>query len=106
MPGGMLSISAAGRSDSSGVIWASLPDGQNAIHDVVPGRLIAFAALPVDGKLAELWRSDKDSGRASARDRHDIASTCNFSKFAAPTVANGKVYLATFSNKLMVYGWR
>ena len=28
----------------------------------------------------------------------------NYAKFSCPTIANGKVYLATFSNKLMVYG--
>ncbi len=28
----------------------------------------------------------------------------NFAKFVPPTIANGKVYLATFSNKLNVYG--
>jgi hypothetical protein len=28
----------------------------------------------------------------------------NFAKFSPPTIANGKVYLATFSNQLVVYG--
>ena len=28
----------------------------------------------------------------------------NYAKFNCPTIANGKVYLATFSNKLVVYG--
>jgi len=28
----------------------------------------------------------------------------NYAKFAPPTIANGKAYLATFSNQLLVYG--
>jgi hypothetical protein len=43
----------------------------------------------------ELW----DSRQNSARD-----GVGNFAKFDTPTVANGKVYLATFSNQLLVYG--
>src|SRR5262249_6827453 len=43
----------------------------------------------------ELWNSEQNS----SRDRLG-----SFSKFSAPTVANGKVYMATFSNKLVVYG--
>jgi hypothetical protein len=31
-------------------------------------------------------------------------SVGTFGKFAAPTVANGRVYVATFDNKLVVYG--
>ena len=43
----------------------------------------------------ELW----DSQQNSARD-----GLGNWAKFNAPTVANGKVYLATFSGQLLVYG--
>ena len=34
----------------------------------------------------------------------NISAVGNFAKFCPPTVANGKVYLATFSNRLNVYG--
>src|SRR5262249_17972705 len=43
----------------------------------------------------ELWNSEQNA----ARDR-----TGNFSKFAAPIVADGKVFVSTLSNKLVVYG--
>jgi hypothetical protein len=104
MPGGMLSVSASGTSSQSGIVWASVPDKKDGLHQVVPGRLIAFRASPVNRKLKELWRSDKTPGHASAPNRRDIAAAYNFSKFAPPTVVNGKVYLATFSNQLRVYG--
>jgi hypothetical protein len=32
------------------------------------------------------------------------AQPINSAKFSAPTVANGKVYLSSFSNQLCVYG--
>jgi hypothetical protein len=104
MPGGMLTVSASGTSVLSGIIWASLPDKKDAIHQVAPGRLIAFQASPVQGKILELWRSDKSPGNASASNRTDVPAAYKFSKFAPPTVVNGKVYLATFSNELRVYG--
>jgi hypothetical protein len=104
MPGGMLSISSAGTDAGTGIVWASLPDGRDAVHDDAPGRLIAFAAEPSNGRLRELWRSDKIPGHASARGRQDVASDYVFSKSPAPTIANGKVYLSTFSGHLRVYG--
>jgi hypothetical protein len=35
-----------------------------------------------------------------------VDNSGKYAKFNCPTVSNGKVYLATFSNKLMVYGLR
>jgi uncharacterized protein (TIGR03437 family) len=43
----------------------------------------------------ELWNSDMNAARDSLG---------NLAKFVAPTIANGKVYVATFSHRLAVYG--
>jgi len=43
----------------------------------------------------ELWNSQQNPAR-------DGAGT--YAKFSAPTIANGHVYLPTFSNKVVVYG--
>jgi hypothetical protein len=104
MPGGMLTVSAQGTSDSTAIVWAAVPNGKDAIHQDAPGRLIAFRASPSGDKLLELWRSDRSPGHASAANRTNAASTFNFAKFSAPTVVNGKVFLATFSNQLSVFG--
>jgi hypothetical protein len=91
-PGGILSISANGTNAGSGIVWASHQLGGNANQAVRPGILRAFNAQNVTN---ELWNSEL----VSARD-----SVGNFAKFCPPTVANGKVYLATFSGRLDVYG--
>jgi hypothetical protein len=90
MPGGMLSVSANGGTLGSGVVWASLPSQGNANQATVPGVLRAFDA----SNLTELWNSTRVAA--------DAVGT--FAKFVPPTIANGKVYLATFSNRLNVYG--
>ena len=59
---------------------------------IVVGTLHAYDAQNV---ARELWHSDMIPSRDAVG---------NFAKFVAPTVANGKVYLATFSNRLNVYG--
>jgi hypothetical protein len=92
MPGGMLSISANGNAAGSGIVWASLPLQGNANQNVVPGILRAFDAENV---AQELWNSHQNAAR------DDVG---NFAKFCPPTVADGKVYLGTFSGKLNVYG--
>ena len=43
----------------------------------------------------ELWNSQQNATRDSLG---------LFSKFSPPTVADGKVFVATLSNKLVVYG--
>lgn len=92
MPGGMLSVSANGTNAGTGIIWASHQFSGDANQQVRPGILHAYDAQDVS---RELWNTEQ----VSARDR-----VGNFAKFVPPTVANGKVYLATFSNRLNVYG--
>ena len=92
MPGAMLAISSSGTNNSTGILWASHPLSGDANHAVVPGILQAFDANDV---TRELWNSDMNPGRDSVG---------KFAKFVCPTIANGKVYLATFSGRLDVYG--
>ncbi len=88
MPGGFLSISANGEHD--GVLWAATPLSGDAFVTVVQGALRAFDA----DTLKELWSTEDNTPE-------DIFG---FAKFCPPTICNGKVYLATFSDKLNVYG--
>ena len=91
-PGGILSLSASGTNAGTAILWASINTSANANNATVAGTLHAYNAQNVTN---ELWNSDQ----LSARD-----SIGNFAKFVAPTVANGRVYMATFSNRLNVYG--
>lgn len=100
MPGGMLSISADGTTAGSGIVWASHPLSENANQKVVEGILRAYNASDL---TKELWNSKQQP------ERDDVGL---FAKFCPPTIANGKVYLATFgaeetcglSHYLAVYG--
>ncbi|MGN6601185.1 MAG: hypothetical protein ACTHK8_01975 [Ginsengibacter sp.] len=89
--GADISTSSNADSSGSGIVWASYPFTGNANQLTQPGILRAFDAEDV---TKELWNNhlnpDDDAG--------------NFAKFCSPTIANGKVYLATFSNQLVVYG--
>lgn len=97
MPGGMLSLSANGQLPGTAILWASFPPFLNANQQVVDGELIAYNASQFDSqnRLVMLWRSHQNPSR------DDYGK---FAKFCCPTIANGKVYQATFSNKLNVYG--
>ena len=89
MPGAALSISANGKQD--GIVWAAHPYDDDAIHKIVPGIIRAFDARD----LTEIWNSKM------VPERDDIGL---FAKFTPPTIANGKVYVASFSNEVSVYG--
>ncbi len=91
-PGGILALSAHGTNAGTGILWAAHQFTGDANQSVRPGILHAYNAQNVS---TELWNSEQ----LSARD-----SVGNFAKFVPPTVANGKVYLASFSNRLNVYG--
>jgi hypothetical protein len=92
MPGGMLSVSARGADPGTGILWAYLPESGDANHAVVPGELRAFDAADVS---VELWNSSQNRPRDSPG---------AFAKFTSPTIANGRVYLSTFSRAVCVYG--
>lgn len=81
---GMLSVSANGTNAGTGILWASMPFSFNSFT-LVPGILFALDAQNVSN---ELWST----------------GVSNYAKYVPPTVANGKVYLATFANRLNVYG--
>ena len=87
-----LSISANGDLVGGGIVWGSASFSGVATGPSVPGILRAFDATNL---ATELW----DSKQNAARD--DVGL---YAKFNPPTVANGKVYLGTFSGQLVVYG--
>ncbi|MBV9744112.1 MAG: Ig-like domain-containing protein, partial [Acidobacteriia bacterium] len=78
-----LSVSANGSTPGTGIVWAADP-GSNALY--------AFDASNV---ATELWNSSQNATRDSPG---------SVAKFAPPVAVNGKVYVATFSNQLAVYG--
>lgn len=90
MTGGMLSISSNG--GDGGIVWATTPTNNDANQRVVPGILRAYDATDL---RHELWNSYQTP------ERDDFG---NFAKHAPPVVANGKVFVATFSHHLSVYG--
>jgi len=90
--GSFLSISSNSSVDSTAILWVNqAANTQDAEHSVRSGILRAFSASDI---TKELWNTSQNA----------IEDPGNYAKFVCPTVSNGKVYQATFSNKLMVYG--
>ncbi len=89
--GAFLSVSSNGSIDSTAILWTSYAASGNANQQTRPGILRALSASDI---TKELWNTSMKS----------IDDPGNYSKFNCPTIVNGKVYLATFSNRLMVYG--
>lgn len=96
MPGGRLVVSSNGTVAGTGVVWAAYPTKGDANSKVVPGALVAYDATTlVNGtQMKQLFHSDAKAANKLG----------NFAKFSTPVVANGKVYVATFSNKVVQYG--
>ena len=92
--GAVLSVSSNGSRDGTGILWASYAESGDAEHTVSPGILRAFDANDVS---KELWNNHQNYLRDAAG---------YYAKFATPTIANGHVYLPTFSNLVAVYGLR
>jgi hypothetical protein len=91
-PGGTFTVSSNGRMPGTGILWATVPVLGDAWHATATGTLYAFDASDVTKH--SLWNSD-----SNAADRLGT-----YAKFSPPMVANGKVYVATFSGALRVYG--
>jgi hypothetical protein len=91
MPGGRLVVSSNGTTPGTGVVWGTYPVLGDANSKVVPGALVAYDATPAaNGKLKQLFHSKTDEWY--------------FAKYSTPVVANGKVYVGTFSKKVVQYG--
>jgi hypothetical protein len=87
MPGGMLSLTANGSAAGSGIVWAVVPlDG-----DANRQRGVTAAAMALDAEDVSrtLWSSELAPGR----DRVGL-----FAKFTPPTVAGGKLFVATYGD--------
>jgi len=84
-PGAMLSLSANG--DKDGILWAAIHATGDSWHESRPGILHAFDA---DDIRRELWNSLENPARDDCGE---------YSKMAPPTIANGKVYLASFGSE-------
>jgi hypothetical protein len=93
-PGGALAVSSDKGKPGTNILWAthSLRSSVTITTRSTAGIVRAYDASNLNN---ELWNSEQN---------HDRDTPGNFSRFAAPTVANGKVYVATFSNQLAVYG--
>lgn len=90
MPGGFMTLSADGAKDGTGILWIAMPLADNANHRVVRGVLRALDATDIS--RPELWDSESD-----------VTNQLGFfAKFSPPTVANGKVYLSTFKEEIVL----
>jgi hypothetical protein len=96
--GGVLTLSAHGSTAGTGIVWASMPTSQDGGHGIVTGTLRAFDANDL---TTELWDSDMVPSRDSMG---------RWPKYSPPTVANGRVYMASFptdgvgNGAISVYG--
>jgi len=91
MPGGMMTLSANGSVPGTGILWATTQAVGDANNATVPGTLRAFDA----SSLRLLWES-----RSPGDDMLSLP------KYNPPLIANGRVYMASFSNIISVYGLR
>lgn len=83
-----LTLSANGSADGTGILWEITG---NYNDTTTSGTLHAYDASNLS---SELWNSDLNPADKMGP----------LVKFVAPTVANGKVYVPTLANSVMIYG--
>jgi hypothetical protein len=81
-PGGILAVSSNGSQPGTGIVWATTNLG--ILH--------AFDASQVN---IELWNSNLNASRDGLGE---------FSRFGQPVIANGRVFVPTYSNTVVAYG--
>ncbi len=81
-------IAISSNAASDGIVWETTGDHS---RPGIPATLHAWNASDL---TQELWNSDLNPG--------DVLGC--FAKFVPPLVANGRVYVPTFSNQLAIYG--
>lgn len=93
MPGAILSLSSLGR--TNGILWALAPLDGDA--NTWRGARAVLRAIDADDVTRTLWSSEQ----VAARDRPGL-----FAKYAPPTIAGGKVFVATYGDaeELARYG--
>jgi hypothetical protein len=84
-----IAISSNGGQDGTGILWLTTGD---------------FTQTPAPGTLNAFDANDLTHLSWSSTTLPDRDAPGSFAKFATPTVANGKVFVPTFSNQLVVYG--
>ena len=89
--GAGVAISANGTDLATAIVWAATPTGNS--RWLRPGHLQAYAANST-GVFRELW---SDSNSPGTEDH-------TWAKFSQPLIANGRVYLPTYSGAVLVYG--
>jgi hypothetical protein len=89
--GADISVSSNGTASGTGIVWASYANSGDAGAALASGILRAFDATNI---TKELWDSSQSTGDYPGY----------YAKFSSPTVVDGHVYLATFSNQVVVYG--
>ena len=92
--GANIVVSANGNDPTTGILWAYVPTSNTSW--LQPGYLHAYHAADfANGVFHELWNNVG----------LDPADTDSFlAKFNQPLVAGGKVFLPTFSGKVIIYG--
>jgi outer membrane protein assembly factor BamB len=101
MPGGFPVISSNGSKPKTGIVWATAPRFGDAYKHIVEGILRAYDATTLDQmpnadgspRLKLLWDSTQIPDNKFLH-----------SKFCPPVVADGKVFVATYSGRVDVYG--
>jgi hypothetical protein len=90
----MVTVSSNGTAADTGIVWGLVPLCTGNGKGACKGALYAWDATDIT--KPSLWNSTKNAADALG----------DYAKYSPPTVANGKVYAASWSGALMVYGLR